>query len=283
MKKLTKSLIAAGLVLSASNAVAGSISAGGITWDPNATDPRFNAAIEFTQWFTTLNTTTRTDYGSNVATTGLANPLTLTGGEELVGVGEILSINSDSFCNNCELTFSFGGITFNDPQQNPSSAFDFTNGWINVYVDKPLATDHQNTNIPAVWTTPAFATEVGNAVDGDLWLSLGFEDAVFFGVPFSGTINAGLMVEDTGGLAKAEAVFDQDSIVSPFFGTDLFDALGTNFSTTFGKLLTDGVLVSDTGSGNLTANPVSSPATLAIFGIGLMGVGFASRRKSAQK
>jgi hypothetical protein len=272
MKKFTKSLVALALGVSSLTVNADTVSAGGVTWDSLPTTPSFNASLEFTQWFTTDNTTTMTDYNGSVDVGGVVNPTGVTT-EELVGVGEILAINSAPFCGSCELTFSFGGI-FADG----TGDFDFDSGWINVYVDTPVSTNFQNTSLASSWGTPGLQGDIDNAVDGDLWLSLSVEDGTYSETSgyVSGNISLNMNAED--GLASD--IFDSNNTFGfDIFSNELFDAVGSSLGASFTEFR-NGVYISTTSTGSIIANPVSTPASLGLFGGALILLGASVRRKT---
>lgn len=186
-----------------------------------------------------------------------ANPLS--------GWGRISTINllgQASFCPGCELTFEFGGYSL---EVNPT---EYSGGFVNVYVDS--TPDFDNTNLTD-------ATSAG-ANNGTLWLSLvgHFITGIVPGVTdpdttllvtptFGGATGVGLL-DVTGGLAQAN--FDTNS---RFGGSDV------EFQNSFTAL--SGFRI---GSGNFAADSIPEPASLALLGIGLLGMGGLSARKRAK-
>ena len=276
MKTLTKSLLVSSLGALSLSAQAVTMSTGGVTWEELPSDPGFNASLEFTQWFTTGNTSTRITQNGSLDVSNIVSPVT-PGVAELVGVGEILSINSASFCGSCELTFSFGGI-FGDN----NGGLNFDQGWVNVYIDSNTASNFQNTTLRSQWDdvtgpTAALQNEINEAVNGDLWLSLSVADGVF--TPTLGYVSGNLSInlEAEDGIALYN--FNTDDVQGfDFFSTDLFDAVGSQMGASFTEIQ-NGVFISTTSTGSIIANPVSAPASLAIFGGALFMIGASVRRK----
>jgi hypothetical protein len=273
MKKFTKSLVVLALGSSSLMANADTFNVGGVTWDALPSDPTFNASLEFTQWFTTGNTTGISDTNGSMDVGSVVNPVGATF-EELVGVGEILAINSASFCGSCELTFSFGGIF----AEAGGTELDFSTGWINVYVDNTVSTNFLNTGLRSAWDIGAaeVQSEIDKATDGDLWLSMSVANGAFSPTVgyVSGNISMNLNTE--AGLA-AEA-FDSNN-VGGFQFVDLFDAVGSSLGAAFTEYQ-DGVFISTTSTGSIIANPVSTPASLGLFGGALILLGASVRRKA---
>jgi hypothetical protein len=61
----------------------------------------------------------------------------------------------------------------------------------------------------------------------------------------------------------------------------MFDAVAFSLSSTFFSVNGDILTVSQENDGNLSANVVSTPATLGLFGLALMGMGLVRRNKKA--
>lgn len=276
MKTLTKSLLVTSLGALSLSAQAATMSVGGVTWDALPTEPTFNASLEFTQWFTTGNTSVRTTQNGSVDVSQVVSPVN-PGTAELVGVGEILAINSDSFCGSCELTFSFGGI-FGDG----NGGLNFNQSWVNVYIDANTSTNFQNTTLRSLWDDPdpsALQSEIDEAVDGGTpWLSLSVADGIFSttGGYVSGSLSLNMDAQD--GLALE--AFDSDNVLGfNVFSSDLFDAVGSQLGAAFTEIQ-NGVFISTTSTGSIIANPVSTPSSLAIFGGALFLIGASVRRKA---
>ncbi|MCM2679465.1 PEP-CTERM sorting domain-containing protein [Echinimonas agarilytica] len=192
---------------------------------------------------------------------------------EFMAWGIVDTSSSSTTCGSCELTFvakdyvkvdSLGSQTF------------YRDGTISFYVDQ----------------TPNFDGSIDTAQDGSLWLELAGHNtpAVINGistmVSFIGTINTGFgsissltgegIVDVVGG--PAAALFDTNEQVA---GSDLL------FSSTF-TANSQGVFqgqsgLSSFGSGTFTGETIPEPAAIALFGLGLIGMAGASRRRYAKK
>ena len=182
----------------------------------------------------------------------------------LTGFGRIDFINTDpqsTFCPGCELTFEFGGFVPLAPFPNALGAYEYAGGFVNVYVDN----------------SPDFALLAGTGYnDGVLWLSM--TSASIFGssalvtnvlttllgtIGDSGATGVGLL-NVTGGLAKNN--FDTNS---RFGGADV------EFQNSFTRLSQFTI-----GSGNFAATTIPEPASVALLGLGLLGMGALRRRKA---
>ncbi|SNY51666.1 PEP-CTERM protein-sorting domain-containing protein [Arsukibacterium tuosuense] len=258
MKKLTSLLGASVFALSAFAASAAPVNINGVTWDPSSP----------------LSFAADTDFFTQSI---INNP-----GDTLSGWGKIGSVNANSgFCSGCELTFEFGGFNASSvspgviSNTNPDSLFSST-GWV-INIDFQFAGGFAN-----FWVdnTPDFDTSFASSTNGDLWLSMtpntGFGPSLTANAwiaydPDTGTILFDEIINGTGLAfldATGGAAFGNFDLDSQLFGAD------ARVTSRFGVRATPE---------NLTMNAVTvpEPASLAILGLGLLGMGALSRRRKA--
>lgn len=180
------------------------------------------------------------------------------GGTELFGFGEIYAINTmRDFCNGCELTFVLEGFML-DGQGG------FLNqGTISVYRD--FAENYDFGNAPFDNTT---------AGDGDLWIQFIAQQVDFdsrsddANDPYqSGFLSVQWILGDSTALA-----FEQFAQGSQINGSDAYSTGSATFD-----ILPQGAI----GNGNLFADTVPAPTTLALFGLSVLGFGAFKRRRNA--
>ena len=283
MKKL---LLATAMLAASSAANAGVVSAAnGVSWEVDGGLPNFSATIDFTQWWTISNTTGLTDYGTAVSGVSIDPTLASIAGAqangdapELVGAGKFNLGNGvgEPNCNGCELTFSFGGLFF-DPQ-TPAAPIDSSAGWLNIYVDYTQVGGVFDEGL--IEDAAAAATQSANAVDGDLWLSLELRDFEYYADPAYAAINEPLLSGTTLFFGEVVGGAAQSNFISDFFvGAYEADAFGlaSTFDDNSRAPQNSGDLnvsqYSVRGSGNVEAATVSSPSSIALFGLALVAVG----------
>jgi hypothetical protein len=267
VNKFQKVLSSTAIALASLSANADIINVAGVNWDPDWVDigeHDFSLSYDFTQWFSTTNavndnvTDMQTSYSNAVGINTVLSSLNgsaTTSGYFLSGVGESYLINGDySFCSGCELTLAFGGIElFNN------NTFDVTHAWVNLYVDN--SQDYSNPT--------SSAADVGNAMDGDIWISSSVSS---FGL-IGGSVDNGLasaQLQVTGGLA---ANYFLDSYLAGFVtqsGSAFFDAV-------------DDAKYSSQGNGQVHSDTVAipEPTKMSILGLGLIGFAALARRKKS--
>ena len=250
MKKTLLSLgMAAVLGLTGMSASASMINVGGVTWDPDAV---FG--------FPTLN-----DFSANASL--IESAVAQLPGDLVTGRGKFDKLNSatsngSSFCNGCELTYTFSmnlaGIT---PTGATTANFVFNNLSVKFFVD----------------TAQNYNGTMSSASDGELWLEMsgnGVLDGSGNNIGTGSDTGSGSALLDViGGLAYGN--FNTNTFLN---GADMV------FSSSFQPT---GAIDPETGrailfgTSDLQASSIPEPESLALVGLGLLGLAAARRRKQA--
>ena len=244
----------AGLLLSC-GVQAAPINVGGVVWDPDS-------MFDFTS-----------------ASQLIEDQLNLTPGpgfvDTLVGFGIITGINGtfqNTFCPGCELTFQFGGYKVANIYSSGGDTYiGFAGGWIEFYVDS--ATPYNPDNMASATNGPVWlrleAHEVFNANHG-MNLSISAVLSSFGAGTDTGT-GVGLL-NVVGGMAMGN--FDTNT------QTDGADWV---FSSSF-QPIPSGAQGDDYelfGTADFRGTSIPEPMSLAILGLGLLGLAGTSRRRKA--
>lgn len=256
LNKLTASLVAVAALSFGSSAQA--LNVGGVVFDPDS-------AFDF------------------YSTSNLYETIGVAVGDKFSGYGQITSINltgPSAFCPTCELTYEFGGYELTASTILPVPAIGDTfaakGGWLNLYV--------QDTS--AVGYTAFNATNKSTASDGVLWLALAGANGIY-GAPdtLQGSLTAvsslGLTGQGTGyfdvvgGLAMAFLDTNGEPGGSDLTYTSSFQPLRAPIINGNDTVATHG------GTNEVFGNSIPEPTTVALLGLGLIGLSLARRSKKA--
>ena len=260
LNSFKKALGGVALAATAMSAFAAPQTVGGVTWDPDS-------VLDFSSF--------------SIAIRQQIDPAT----GVVSGFGIISTMNGTAqttFCPGCELTFTFGGFTpvgSNPIPSTTNTTVNYTGGFVNVYVD----------STPEI-TNPADPTTLtaANTSDGNLWLALAGH--AINGITFTGTVATnGLPAPNTtvtglSGLGVLDVLSGAaGGLAGQYFNTNTRqDGADFSFSNSFTLFLPQNNILNAAGTGNFFSDSIAvpEPATLALVGVALLGLGAARRRQS---
>jgi hypothetical protein len=267
MKYVTSFIGAAALAVASYGVEASPVTAGGVTWDP-IDNGGIGGAFQFQQWYTDASNYTVDSNG----VTKLANGNAVAPGLGLLsGVGIFNQIfdsrtlfgnlgfpSEFGYCTSCVLSFSFGGLSISDVTPT-SVGFDTSNSWLNIYYQNPI-------NVLGVSTTAY--ENVNSYQNGTLWASLKFDSFWLNGTILGGSVQSTLSV--VGGLPDVVEALDRNVGVSDIFlqGIAQFEQ---------GRLYSG----SSTGPAAGQFATIPEPVSIALLGLGLLGLAGSRRYKKA--
>jgi hypothetical protein len=272
----------------------------------SADSANLDTGVQFTQWWTTgINSVTPGDTLSIDTIEVSPTTLNAAGTAELVGVGTIGVYNGLAtdptapqnvpICMGCQLSFSFGGFFREYDSVADTFFFDTSGAWLNIYLDYDFTSILSSVNLAAVGNNPTLdvsegptfradyvSNEVAKAVDGQLWLSLDIANFEYDPNVNASNINAGGEVAFEG-LVSFDPTREglvTNNIFNDFFDNS-FDIKTSGFTAFFEETVGSGDLLpyAVNGSGSIQARVVSEPGAIAIFSLGLIGLGLSARRR----
>jgi len=245
MNLLKTFAVASAIAFASFGASAVQIQSGGITWDPDyssfSTD--FFGATQYKQYFVA-----GANNGLHAEGTTFVNNADLALGDKVEGFGKFDTLNGQfpsQYCVTCtELTYSYTDFFVSDVT-SPGAPL-FTGGTAGFYVNNGASLNGSST----------FA----EASTGLLWLDLA-----------ATTFNTNSSIGDTGGYTYLDVV---GGAVASNFDTNTLIG-GADLGYTASTLNDNG-----TGTANFSGDSIPEPTSLAIFGLGLLGLAGAARRKA---
>lgn len=256
-----KALLAIGALAGTMSTSAMAVNVGGVVWDPSS-------MFDFTSNSQLIEDLL--DPGAD-GVFGTGDDVV----DSLNGFGKITGINNTfepTFCpGGCELTFEFGGFTVSSVVPSGSDTLlGFTGGWINFYVDTTTAYD---------------GDDISSATNGGLWLAMEAHETFSsthgmmtsinatlssFGAGTDAGTGAGLL-DVVGGMAMGN--FDTDTQTD---GADW--VFSSSFQPIPGGPTPDGLELF--GTADFRGTSIPEPSSLAMLGLGILGLGFGARRKT---
>lgn len=260
--KFTNYLAAGALLLGSSAAYATPITVGGVTYDPIA-NGGMAGAFKFQQWYADASSYT-TDVDG--ITTLLDGNAVTPGAGFLTGVGLFDEIefarnlfgnigfpSELNYCTGCVLTFSFGGLVAQAPSASGIINFNTSQSWLNVYFQEPIPFTSVNANS---------YLNVNGFQNGPLWASMKFDRFWLDGSILGGRVQSTLSV--TGGMTDVVNALDRHDGQSDIFLQGIASIDGLRSSAASGQF-----------------ESIPAPASLAILGLGLLGLAGSRRFKKA--
>lgn len=246
MKVFKKVLLAAAACTAMGAAQASMINVAGVAWNPDAVSDFTAQSVNMRQFISSTD-------------------------GELSGFGIITVFNGTSqaiFCaSGCELTFQFGNFMPTGGVVVPGSGIvaNYSGGYVNVYAG---AAEISN---PFDYDSLTWA----NTGNGTLFLGL-LNNYNFVGTNVGDSILSGLGYLDVAAGASGGAARSNFDTNTQTLGSDI------KFTTSLSYQRIDLDVTDVSGTGNFRGTSIPEPASLALVGLGLLGLAAARRRKSVK-
>ncbi|WP_438863404.1 PEP-CTERM sorting domain-containing protein [Neptunicella sp.] len=260
MNKAIFSAAALALSLSAS-AIASPVNVGGVVWDPDS-------FFDFTSNSNLVEDLL--DAGAD-GVFGTADDVV----DTLSGFGLVTGLNGtnqSTFCpSGCELTFEFGGFEIASVIPDGGGArLGFTGGWINFYVDSSTAYNALDKSTAVDGGTPWLSLQAHETFSGIHGIMTSIDATLSsYGAGTDAGLGGGLL-DVVGGAAMGN--FDTDTQTD---GADW--VFSTSFQPIPSGATPDGLELF--GTADFRGSSIPEPSSIAILGLGLLGLAGASRRR----
>lgn len=272
MKYVTSFIGAAALAVASYGVDAAPVTAGGVTWDP-LDNGGISGELKFQQWYSNPLASYTTSGGVTTLTNGNAVAV---GTGLLSGVGLITEIFRDrplienllgtdssfQYCELCRLSFSFGGLMATAPVTIDGQSFihfDTSQSWLNIYYQSFSSGSISLSNVP----TTAYQN-VASYQAGELWATLKFDSFILNSSdPRGGTVTSYLSF--TGGNQDVLNILNFNNGLADLILTSSGQFVGSNLYTV--------------SNGQFQSIP--EPASIALLGLGLLGLAGGRRFKKA--
>jgi hypothetical protein len=225
------------------------------------------------------------NFGNHIETTTIAETLITGDGQVLNGYGVINTVNGDNTYAvnpNFQLFFTFTGYTSSNFVAGPGGGVDFTGGTVNVYLGQTfnLLTQSSAANIATIQSYGLWLTLAGHAQNGTPYTLNADGSLTGATISFTGE---GLL-DVIGGLADVVALLNANTISD---GAGGFADIAITTSGNNRVLNPNDICTGQAGQWCIAGSAdlrgdlqrVPEPVSIALLGIGLIGLGVTSRKR----